>query len=145
MTHNKASITRAVVDAIEMQAAAARPAECCGLLSGADGLITHLHPLRNLAEQPESAYFAAPEDLFEAMVGIREVGHKLLGIYHSHPKTPAYPSPKDVEMAFYPEAVYFIISLEPQIELRAFRIEDARIENVAISLSADDGFAPGQC
>ena len=143
MTHYKAAITREVVDAIEKQAAAARPAECCGLLSGADGLITHVHPLRNTADQPESAYFAAPEDLFEAMAGIRETGHKLLGIYHSHPKTAAYPSPKDVEMAFYPEAVYFIISLEPKIELRAFRIDDAMIENVAISLLADDGISPG--
>lgn len=141
MTDNTASITRAVVEAIEKQAAAARPTECCGLLSGANGLITGLHPLRNMAEQPEISYFAAPEDLFEAMVGIRESGRKLLGIYHSHPKTAAYPSPKDVEMAFYPEAVYFIISFEPRIELRAFRIEDSRIENVAINLIADEGAA----
>ena len=139
MTNNKTSITRVLVDAIEAQAAAARPAECCGLLSGKDGLMTGLHPLRNMAEQPETSYFAAPEDLFEAMVGIRETGHKLLGIYHSHPKTSAYPSPKDVAMAFYPEAVYFIISLEPEIELRAFRIEDSRIESVAINLVGDEG------
>jgi len=56
----------------------------------------------------------------------------LLGVYHSHPRTPAYPSVSDVEMAFYPEAYYFIISLEPSIELRAFKIEDARIEDVEI-------------
>ena len=132
MGDKKASITRVVVDSIREHAAAARPAECCGLLSGSDGVITDVHPLRNMAEQPQTAYFAAPEDLFEAMVGMRETGHKLLGIYHSHPKTAAYPSPKDVAMAFYPEAVYFIISLEPDTQLRAFTIDEARVERVRI-------------
>jgi proteasome lid subunit RPN8/RPN11 len=63
---------------------------------------------------------------------IREAGRTLLGIYHSHPRAQAYPSTADVEMAFYPEAVYFIISLEPCIDLRAFRIENSRIESVAV-------------
>ena len=63
---------------------------------------------------------------------IRESGQALLGVYHSHPRTAAYPSASDVEMAFYPEAFYFIISLEPSVELRAFKIEDARIEDVEI-------------
>jgi proteasome lid subunit RPN8/RPN11 len=63
---------------------------------------------------------------------IRETGQSLLGIYHSHPRTPAYPSPADVEMAFYPEAAYFIISLEPSVDLRAFRIDRERIETVDI-------------
>jgi proteasome lid subunit RPN8/RPN11 len=70
--------------------------------------------------------------LFAAMRRIRESGQSLLGVYHSHPRTPAYPSASDVEMAFYPEAFYFIISLEPSIELRAFKIEDARIEDIDI-------------
>jgi len=134
MNQYEASISRAVVDAIQTFAEAARPSECCGLLSGSNGIITDLHPLRNLAEQPEIGYFAAPEDLFQAMVRIRESGHKLIGIYHSHPKTMAYPSSKDVAMAFYPDAYYFIISLEPAADLRAFRIEDARIEAVTINL-----------
>jgi hypothetical protein len=39
-------------------------------------------------------------------------------------------------MAFYPEAIYFILSLEPGIELRAFRIEGSRIDNVELSVVA---------
>src|SRR4029077_14328270 len=88
----------------------------------------------NDAEKPESRYFATPEELFAAMRRIREAGQSLLGVYHSHPRTPAYPSASDVEMAFYPEAFYFIISLEPRVELRAFRIEESRIEDVEIVL-----------
>jgi proteasome lid subunit RPN8/RPN11 len=127
-------ITQTIAAAIEAHARQTRPAECCGLLSGSDGLITDIHRLRNEAEKPETRYSATPQDLFSAMRLIRQSGQVLLGVYHSHPRTPAYPSTADVEMAFYPEAFYFIISLEPGIELRAFKIEEARIEDVDISI-----------
>ena len=126
------SITDTVRAAIQEHAFQARPSECCGLLSGSTGVITDIHPLRNDADKPETRYFATPEELFAAMRRIREAGQTLLGVYHSHPRTQAYPSASDVEMAFYPEAFYFIISLEPKVELRACRIEDSRIEDVEV-------------
>ena len=125
-------ITSAVKQAIEQLALATRPFECCGLLSGKGDVITTTHPLRNEAEKAETRYFAAPEDLFAAMKRIREKGEEMIGIYHSHPRSSAYPSASDVEMAFYPEAIYFIISLEPEMELRAFRITDAYTREVQI-------------
>lgn len=131
------NITEPVKRAMEAHAIESRPAECCGLLSGTGRLITHHYPLRNDADRPETRYFATPEDLFAATRRIREAGQELLGIYHSHPRTAAYPSASDVEMAFYPEAFYFIISLEPRIDLRAFKIEGSRIEDVAISVVKD--------
>jgi proteasome lid subunit RPN8/RPN11 len=127
-------ITDAVKRAVEEHALRERPAECCGLLSGTNGVITDIHPLRNEAERPETRYFASPADLFAAMRVMREAGKRLLGIYHSHPRSSAFPSSSDVEMAFYPEALYFIISLEPRIEMRAFRIEGTGIEEVTVSV-----------
>jgi proteasome lid subunit RPN8/RPN11 len=124
------SITDEVKAAIEKQALESIPYECCGLLSGKDNLITANHPLRNEADRPLTNYFASPDDLFKAMRRMREMRQEMLGIYHSHPRSKAYPSPTDVQMAFYPEAIYFIISLEPQIELRAFRINNTVIEEV---------------
>jgi len=132
------SITDAVMKSMHEHALSARPAECCGLLSGSDGLITSLYPLRNDSERPESRYFASPEDLFSAMRRIRDAGQVLLGIYHSHPRSPAYPSASDVEMAFYPDAFYFIISLEPRLDLRAFRIDRPRIEDVGVAVVSHD-------
>jgi proteasome lid subunit RPN8/RPN11 len=134
MRDNLITITKGVRDAIEGHAWRAHPSECCGLLSGNDGLITQFHPLRNTAERPEKRYFAAPEDLFSAMRVIRDQGNALMGIYHSHPRTPAYPSLSDVEMAFYSDALYFIMSLEPSVDLRAYRITDSRVENVNVSV-----------
>ena len=132
MMNRLVHITDAVKQGIEAHARRALPTECCGLLSGNNGVITDLHPLRNDADKPETRYFATPEDLFAAMRRIRDAEQRLLGIYHSHPRSPAYPSVSDVEMAFYPEAFYFIISMEPRVDLRAFKIEGARIEEVAV-------------
>ncbi|HWC77430.1 MAG TPA: M67 family metallopeptidase [Blastocatellia bacterium] len=131
---NRVTITGAVKEQLEAHAIEAQPAECCGLLSGEDGVITDLHRLRNTAEKPETRYFASPEDLFTAMRRIREAGQRLLGVYHSHPRTQAYPSASDVEMAFYPEAIYFIVSLEPEVILRAFRIGASIIEDVEVAI-----------
>ena len=128
-------ITEAVRAAMIEHARSTLPAECCGLLSGANGVITDRHPLRNDADRPETRYFATPEELFAAMRRIRDADQKLLGIYHSHPRTPAYPSSADVEMAFYPEAVYFIISLEPRVDLRAYRIGGAKIDSVEVVIT----------
>ena len=135
MSDLSVTITDHVRCAIETQALGAHPSECCGLLSGENGVITTLHALPNQADRPEVRFFATPEGLFAAMRRIRESNQSLLGIYHSHPRTAAYPSASDVEMAFYPEAVYFIISLECGFELRAFRIEGTKIENVEIILT----------
>jgi proteasome lid subunit RPN8/RPN11 len=123
-----------VMKEIEQQAVAAAPRECCGLLSGNGAVITMAHPLRNESPKPETRYFAAPEDLLGAMRQMRDADRTLKGIYHSHPRTQAYPSSSDVEMAFYPEAVYFIISLESGVNIRAFRIDKSRIQEVAISI-----------
>ncbi len=130
MSHHLINITEEVKAAIEKHALESRPYECCGLLAGIGNLLLAAHPLRNQAETPESKYFASPEDMFQAMRRMRDAGHAMLGIYHSHPRTAAYPSPTDVEMAFYPEAIYFIISLEPRIQLRAFKINNSIIEEV---------------
>ena len=135
MSDLSVKITDHVRCAIETQALEAQPSECCGLLSGENGVITTLHPLPNEADRPAVRFFATPEGLFAAMRKIRESNQSLLGIYHSHPRTAAYPSASDVEMAFYPEAVYFIISLEGGIELRAFKIESSKINRVEIILT----------
>jgi len=127
-------IKRAMTD----HALLTRPEECCGVLSGSNGDITDLHPLRNEAAEPETRYVASPQDLFAAMRRIRESGQAMMGIYHSHPRSAPYPSPTDVAMAFYPEAFYFIISLEPRLDIRAFRIEDGRILEAEVSVSGEE-------
>ncbi|HEY6330483.1 MAG TPA: M67 family metallopeptidase [Blastocatellia bacterium] len=128
------TITREVAAAIAAAAKNASPEECCGLVGGSNGVVTHAYSLRNESPRPETRYFASPEDLLGAMRAIREAGQTLMGIYHSHPRTSAYPSASDVEMAFYPEAVYFIMSLGTCSELRAFKINGDGVQEVDISI-----------
>jgi proteasome lid subunit RPN8/RPN11 len=68
---------------------------------------------------------------------MRQLGETMMGIYHSHPRSPAYPSKSDVELAFYSDSVYFIVSLAAEVETRAFRIESGEIRGVEIVVGED--------
>lgn len=123
-------VRKSIITEMERSADQAFPNECCGLLGGNSNLFTDYYPLTNRAEKPASQFFAAPEDIFQAMRQMRKVGQKQLGIYHSHPTSQAFPSSKDVEMAFYPEAIHFILSLQQERKLRAFLINNGIITNI---------------
>ena len=60
------------------------------------------------------------------MMEIEGSGWTLGAIYHSHTRSPAYPSQTDVNLAFYPDALYLIVSLQDpeKPDVRAFRIVD---------------------
>lgn len=120
-------LLRGQVEEMHTHAREASPAECCGLIGGAEGgAARSIYPLRNVAANALVAYEAAPEELFAAQRAMRERAEQLLGIYHSHPRAAEpLPSETDVRLAYYPAAVYFIIGLagnEPV--LRAFRLTE---------------------
>jgi [CysO sulfur-carrier protein]-S-L-cysteine hydrolase len=120
----------------------AAPAECCGLIGGTgDGKAESIYSLRNVAADKIVSYEAAPEDLFAAQRLMRERGEQLLGIYHSHPlSVDPFPSETDVRMAYYPQAVYFIVGLAgPKPVIRAFRISEReeRWEGVEYAIAGE--------
>ena len=120
------TVTLSQLEEILAYAREADPAECCGLIGGEDGHARSLYPMRNVAARAAVSYEAAPEDLFAAQRQMRERGEELLAIYHSHPRAaePA-PSETDVRLAYYPQALYFIVGLAgPQPVMRAFRISE---------------------
>ncbi len=128
------TIPQRLLHGIELQARTEQPRECCGMLGGRGNQVSSCYPLRNQAAQPERQFFAAPEDIFEAMRRMRRAHEKLLAIYHSHPCGPAHPSPADIELAFYPDAIYLIVALAPQWEMRAFKIDQQRVTEIAIEI-----------
>ncbi|MFO8061286.1 MAG: M67 family metallopeptidase [Bacillota bacterium] len=116
-------------------AQAARPYEACGLLGGREGRVTRVYALPN-TEESSVRYLAEPQAQVNAMLEIEEQGDQLIGIYHSHIDAPPYPSPRDVAMAHYPEAVYVIVSLtegEPPA-LGGYRISGGEIQEVALAI-----------
>jgi proteasome lid subunit RPN8/RPN11 len=120
------TLRNAQVNEIFAHARLARPFECCGLIGGANGRATSIHPLRNVAGNPQISYEAAPEELFAAQKQMRERGEQLLAIYHSHPRsTEPAPSETDVRLAYYPAAIYLIIGLGgAKPVMRGFRISE---------------------
>ena len=111
--------------------------ECCGLLAGVGGVITRIFPAKNALASP-TAYDVAPQDLFQLFRRIREEELEHLGIYHSHPASENVPSPRDIELAAYPNEAYFIISLLPAAPnpVRAFSIRDGRVQELKIQIVA---------
>lgn len=121
-------LARRYAEEIIQHARSEAPNECCGLLAGKDGEILQLYRCDS-AEKSPYRYCVDPKDQIRIMRELDDKGWELIGIYHSHTHTEAYPSKTDVELAFYPEALYFIVSLEkPEApSIRAFRIVDGEI------------------
>jgi len=79
------------------------------------------------------SYLMDPTEQFRVMKDIREKGLSMIAIFHSHPASRPYPSPKDVELAFYEDAAYVIVGLggeEP--EVKAFSIREQQIQEIGV-------------
>ncbi len=110
--------------------------ECCGLLAGRDGVITHAFPAMNMAADPATGYEIDPRETVRMMREFRERQLEFLGIYHSHPNGKNEPSARDIELAYYSEATYFIVSpLADTVKpVRAFSIRDGRVTELEIDV-----------
>jgi proteasome lid subunit RPN8/RPN11 len=120
-----ARLTRAVYDEMVAHALKERPFECCGLLAGSGGTVTQSHRARNAAELRGVRYEIDPRDLLRVNREIDDADLDLLGVYHSHPFTRAYPSATDVGQA-WEGLVYVIVSLTDFLEpvVKAYTIAD---------------------
>lgn len=102
--------------------------ESCGILAGRGNRVEKFYPMKN-TDKSKTSFFMEPKEQLYVMKDIREKNLEMLGIYHSHPSSVAYPSPRDVEMAFYPEVFYVIVSLvdDKKPDVKAFRIVNEEI------------------
>ena len=96
------------------EAAAAFPAEACGLLLGSGLQIRRLLPMINQAADPDR-FEIAPSDLFTAHRQARGEGMAVIGHYHSHPNGLAGPSLRDAEAIADPSALWLIAAVSPEI------------------------------
>ena len=128
-------IVRAVLQQMLAEARSIPEVECCGLLAGRAEVISVLLPARQ-GPRSASAYEISPPELFALFRHMRDAGLEHLGIYHSHPRGDNSPSSRDVELAYYPAAAYFIVSPRPDAArpVRAFAIADGRSEELTIDV-----------
>jgi proteasome lid subunit RPN8/RPN11 len=114
---------------------AAFPNEACGLLAGKEGLPVKFFAMSNQDASPVS-YRLDPKEQLTVFDEIDDEGWDLLGIFHTHTHSEAYPSETDQKQAFYPDALYLLMSLSDRTApvLRGFRIVDGTVseEEVAV-------------
>jgi len=112
------------------------PNECCGLIAGKDGAPVKVFTMRNADASPAS-YRLDPKEQLQAFDEMDEHGWDLLGIYHSHTHSEAYPSDTDRRLAFYPDAYYLLLSLSDRESpvLRAFRILDGEVTEEELTIT----------
>ena len=105
------------------------PEEACGLVAAdGEGSLRMAYCLTN-SEHSSVAYTLEPTEHFRALRHAESNGWHLVGVFHSHTRTAAYPSPTDVARALEPEWLYVLVSLErpEDPEVRGFWIEDGNI------------------
>jgi proteasome lid subunit RPN8/RPN11 len=128
-------LTRDQVDELIAHAREDHPNECCGMIGGRDGEATTIYRASN-AEGSPLRYNLDPSDQFRIMTEMEERDEDLAAIYHSHTKSPAYPSQTDINLATYPDALYVIVTLlggeEP---VRAFAIRDGEVTEVELEIA----------
>ncbi len=114
-------IAKAHADEIIAHTLEEDPNECCGILAGTDGAARKLYRVTNTVKSPYR-YMMDPQEFLDADLDSERNGMEFVAFYHSHTRSPAYPSQTDVRMAQqsgYHDVQYILVSLEdhddPQI------------------------------
>jgi proteasome lid subunit RPN8/RPN11 len=146
-----------IVQALISHARAEYPNEACGLILGsaaasAGGHALRFEPTRNAAASPYR-YEIDSKDLLRLTLDADDRDEVFWGIVHSHTHTPAQPSPTDVGLALYPDALYILVSLadsgrdpaeadpaagdpaHPSPSVRAWRILDEQVHEVTLGVT----------
>lgn len=109
------------------------PHEACGILAGKKRAVKKIYKMTNI-ENSGVSYMMEPKEQFIVMKEMREEGLDMVAIYHSHPHSDAYPSPRDIKLAFYTETVYVIVSLINEPKIKAFTINEDGVNEVEMKV-----------
>lgn len=122
-------------DAIVATCIRALPNEGCGLLLGTpEGTVTEVLSSPNVADSAK-LYEIDSRVLLQAYRRSESEGLAVIGVFHSHTHSEAYPSPTDVAQAPDPQWHYVLVSLRDlPSEIRSFHVVDGEINEEEISI-----------
>jgi proteasome lid subunit RPN8/RPN11 len=130
-------ISRQLLEEVIAHARAEAPNECCGMIATRGGEAVAVHRARNKAASP-LRYEMDGLEQYQIQTAIEDAGLELGSIYHSHTRSAPRPSETDINLAFYPDAVYLIVGVaDEEPEVRAWRIVDGAVSEAA--LEVEDG------
>jgi [CysO sulfur-carrier protein]-S-L-cysteine hydrolase len=110
------------------------PEEVCGLIAGdpASGEVVSWYPTENVAHSAR-LYSVNPLEHLKADRDAEAHGLQIIGVFHSHTHTDAYPSPTDISQAPDPGWHYLLVSLrDNRPVLRSYRIVDGDVEEESV-------------
>jgi [CysO sulfur-carrier protein]-S-L-cysteine hydrolase len=129
-------IPKAIYDQMITHAKKSYPNEACGILAGkSSDSVSEFYAMRNMDESSIS-YFMDPREQLLIFKKMRASATEMNAIFHSHVASEAFPSQKDVRLAFYPDVSYLIVSLT-DIEkpiLRSYKIKDETVNEEDIQI-----------
>ena len=111
----------------------ALPNEGCGLIASDENAeVVAVYPTANLDKSP-TGYTIPPNEHYQAMTDADSNGWVLSGVFHSHPHGSAIPSMLDVESALEPDWMYLVVGLSGEPVIRAWQINQRKIEEIALT------------
>lgn len=131
------ALPAAMREEIIVHAREEKPRECCGVIIGPPGEAAELRRMTN-TYAGDDFYDVDGGELLALLKELDERSWELLAIYHSHPVSPARPSPRDIEYAGYPDSAYIICSLEDDQNpvINAFTINlDGQVAELTIAIA----------
>jgi len=128
-------IARELLDEIVAHARADAPDECCGMIASRDGEAVAVHRAANAAASP-LRYEIDGMEQYKLQTAIEDAGLELGAIYHSHTRSAPEPSQTDINLAFYPEALYVIVGVAGEdADVRAWTIVDGKVSEAALEVT----------
>ena len=127
-------ISRDLYDELVAHAVADAPNECCGMVASRDGEAIKVFRAANTAASP-LRYEIDGAEQYRIQMEIDDQGLDLGAIYHSHTRTDPYPSQTDINLAFYPDALYIIVGVAgDQAEVKAYEIRDGKVADAELTV-----------
>jgi proteasome lid subunit RPN8/RPN11 len=123
---------QALYDNIIEHARQDAPNECCGMIASRSGEAVKVYRAENAAASP-LRYEIDGAEQYQIQMAIDDEDLDLGAIYHSHTRSEPYPSQTDINLAFYPDALYVIVGLasaEPLV--RAFTIREGAVNETEL-------------
>ncbi|MCU0480783.1 MAG: M67 family metallopeptidase [Anaerolineae bacterium] len=110
------------------------PDEICGLLTGRGELVMQIIPTKNGASDTKSAFLIPTGELNDHLPKLRAEGLNLVGFYHSHPNSPAIPSPTDVrELDNGLKLPHVLVGITPPYtDIKGWWIENGQVNLIEI-------------
>ena len=136
MRQRTITISRDHVRALKRHAEDAGSCESCALLFGTENRVKDIFLAENADESPERSFTIPPAQLIDAYKTTEDRGLEVVGIFHSHPASQAFPSKTDIQFMNTNPVVWVIYS-SMSGQFNAYMLDGSdQIQNIVIEIAA---------